>query len=69
MYKIRQEPEDITIEFYHKKAIYVSRITGCQTVIDIKKVEKHPDTFGRFNNLIMSTNGVFYWEDELVFDF
>lgn len=69
MHQIRQEPEDITIEFYHKKAIYVSEITGCQTVINIKKVYSHPDTFGGFNNLIISTNGVEYWEQELIFDF
>ena len=29
---------DITIEFYHKTATYVSKITGCKTPINIKSV-------------------------------
>ena len=30
--------EDITVEFYFKKAIYVSPITGSETFIDIKDI-------------------------------
>lgn len=59
--------EDVTIEFYHKEAVYTSPITGGKTTIKIKKVIKRPDTFGRFYNIITSTNGIRYHERDLSF--
>lgn len=59
---------DITLEYYYKKAIYVSPITGCRINIDFKRVE---ETNHRFDGelitdvYILSTNGVFYHEKQL----
>lgn len=67
MHQIMNESEDVTLEFYHKKAVYTSPITGGKTNIDIKTVYKRNDTFGRFYHIIISTNGIRYHERYLTF--
>ena len=59
--------EDITVEFYFKKAIYVSPITGSETFIDIKEVYQMVDGQRTLKTIIVSTNGVEYYKDELQF--
>lgn len=56
---------DITVEFYHKTAIYNSPITGCKTPIDIKKVELICTGTGKTYTVVTSTNGIDYLLDKL----
>lgn len=59
--------EDITIEFYFKKAIYVSPITGYETFIDIKEVYRMVDGQRTLKTVIVSTKGIEYYKDELIY--
>lgn len=59
---------DITLEYYYKKAAYVSPITGHRINIDFKKVQENSHRFSGeivTDVYILSTNGVFYHEKEL----
>lgn len=58
------EGEDITLEFYWKNAVFVSPYSGAKVFIEIKKVEKIKTDKG-FQNLITSTEDVYYLQNEL----
>lgn len=52
---------DITVEFYHKTAVYKSKITGAEVPINIKKVERYEyKSPGRDFTLVTSDRGVTY---------
>lgn len=61
-----QEKEDITIEFYHKTAVYNSKITGAKVLIDIKKAYKIKIHRGLYQTVIISDKGVHYALEELI---
>lgn len=61
-----REREDITIEFYHKTAVYKSPITGGQTDIGIKHVFKVKIREGLWKTVIISDKGVHYALEELI---
>lgn len=58
--------EDVTLEFYYRKAIYKSPITGCVVEVDIKQVFniKYPLNV---LTIILSTHGVEYNKEDLSF--
>ena len=64
---------DITLEFYHKRAKYVSRITKGTTEIGIKKVEVSIENISLLGNtkychcIITSDKGIEYNLEELIF--
>jgi hypothetical protein len=60
---------DITLEFYHKSAIYKSPITGAQVEIEIKKVEEYKYNSSSTNDFILvtTTHGVTYNLQDLTF--
>lgn len=58
------EGEDITLEFYWKNAVFVSPYSGVKVFIEIKKVEKIKTDKG-FQNLITSTEDIYYLQNEL----
>lgn len=62
----KKDREDITIEFYHKTAVYKSRITGYETPIDIKQVVKIRIREGVYQTVIVSTKGNHYALEELI---
>lgn len=55
------ETKDITLEFYYKKAIYISPVTKSEVHIEIKKVL----SFNGGDPIIFSTNGIGYYKSEL----
>lgn len=57
---------DITIAFYHKTAIYNSRITGAKVPINIKTVESISRR-GKSWIVVTSDKGNDYLVDELTF--
>lgn len=57
--------EDITLEFYHKTAVYNSSITGCKTNINIKNVYKVQTRAGQELIVIISDKGNHYHLEEL----
>lgn len=61
-----REKEDITIEFYHKTAVYCSKITGGKTLIDIARVWKIKIRSGLYQTVIISDKGVHYALEELI---
>lgn len=62
----KEDREDITIEFYHKTAIYKSRITGHEVPIDIKRVVKIKVRKDLYQTVIVSTKGNHYALEELI---
>jgi hypothetical protein len=58
---------DVTVEFYHKTAIYNSRITGAKVPINIKSVESIVTGEGKHFIIITSDKGNTYRDDELTF--
>jgi len=60
--------EDITLEYYYKKAVYVSPITGSRVDINFKRVQENSHSYNgekRTDVYILSDRGVFYHEKEL----
>lgn len=58
--------EDITLEFYSRKAKYISPITTHTTYIDIKQVfNVYVDSLCM--TMVLSTNGVEYPKEQLAF--
>jgi hypothetical protein len=53
-YQIKNEPEDITLQFYYKKAVFTSPYSGAKVDVDIKKVERFADvyTLGKYQTII-----------------
>lgn len=57
------EEEDITLEFYFKKADYVSEFTKAIVPIEIKRVVKH--ICGGSGTYILSSHNVWYRKSDL----
>lgn len=61
-----KDREEITIEFYHKTAVYKSRITGARVPIVIKEVWKCRVRAGLYQTVIISDHGNHYALEELI---
>lgn len=62
----KKDREDITIEFYHKTAVYNSKITSARVPIDIKQVVKIKIRKDIYQIVVVSTKGNHYALEELI---
>lgn len=62
----RADNQDITLEFYHKTAIYNSRITGAKVPINIHRVVKIHVRKDHYKTVIISDKGNHYTLEELI---